>query len=334
MSITLFTDSPAPKTGILLDAYIWRNHMFYLRAFLSRVAVAFLVCALVPSFVLAQAVEMPTREIWKAGDMSVTVIQDLPGEMSISLFSGPASEEERSKYFTDGKAEAGINAFLLRAGGKIALFDTGAGTLFKSPGKLPEALAALGVKLEDVDLIMLTHMHMDHAGGLMRGKERVFPKAKLLISKPEIDAWTALSKADPPSANAVVAASAALTKDVVAAYEADIQPFAFGDTLLPGVMALDASGHTPGHTVFQLTADDKTLLVIGDLIHSMPLQFALPDECAEYDMDTPKAIEARKRIFALAEKSGSQIAGVHFPFANTVGTIKKDGEKWKFERTQ
>jgi glyoxylase-like metal-dependent hydrolase (beta-lactamase superfamily II) len=261
--------------------------------------------------------------------MSVTVIQDLPGEMPVSIFSGPTPGEERAKYFTDGKAEAGINAFLLRVGGKIVLFDAGTGTLFPSPGKLAETLASLGVKPEDVDFVLLTHMHMDHIGGLLKEEKRAFPKAKIMVSKPELESWIALAEKDPSNVNA------GKVKAVVAAYGSDmLPPFAFGDTPLPGVTALDAVGHTPGHTVFQLTAGGKSLLIAGDVIHAMSLQFALPDECASYDMDPAQAVISRKRIFEMAAQKGIPIAGMHFPFANAVGTVKKDGKGWKFERME
>ena len=311
--------------------------MLAFRSLLSRAAVALLACAFISSFVAAQTVETPKREIWKAGDMTVmtvTAIQDLPFAMQAAIFSGPASEKEKSKYFTDGKAEAGVNVFLLRVGGKIALFDAGAGSAFGSPGKLPEALADLGVKPEDVDFVLVTHMHMDHIGGLLQDGKRAFPKAKVLVSKPELAAWTAL--AGKTSTNEVIAASTALVKAVTAAYGADLQTFAFGDAPLPGVpgiKALDAAGHTPGHTAFRLTAAGKSLLIAGDLIHAMPLQFALPAECASFDMDPAKAILARNRIFALAAKDKMQIAGMHFPFVNVVGTVTKNGKGWKFKPT-
>ena len=307
--------------------------MFSSRAFLPSMAAAFLVFAFVAPMVCAA--DAPTREIWKAGDMTVVAIQDLPHEMPVTIFTGPAPAEEKAKYFKNGKSEAGVNVFLLLTKDKIGLFDTGAGSsMFPSPGKLPDALAALGIKPEDVDFILITHMHGDHVGGLLRENARVFPKAKVYISKPEFESWIALAEKTSATDNNLGAGTARLAKIVATAYGADIQTFAFGDSPLPGVTALDASGHTPGHTVYQLTAEGKNLLIVGDIIHSMALQFPLPDECASFDMDIPKAVEARKRIFALSQENKMQIAGMHFPFGNVVGSAKKAGKGWKFERAK
>ena len=300
------------------------------RHFFCGGATIFLAWFLVfpPEVLHAASMGTPAREIWRAGNMSITAIQDLPGEMPVSIFRGPASEKERANYFINGKAEAGFNVFLLRAGGKIALFDTGNGSVRETPGKLPEILGGLGVKPEDVNFVLLTHLHMDHIGGLLRGGERAFPKARLMVAKPEITYWTGLAEKDAANPNA------ALVKAMVKAYGTDVlPPFAFGDILLPGVMALDASGHTPGHTVFQVEAGGKSLLIIGDLIHGTPLQFALPDECAVYDIDPPKAILARKRILNLAEQKGMRIAGMHLPFPGE-GGLEKDGKNWKFVQSR
>jgi len=308
--------------------------MFSFHTSLSRNITALLAGLFVLSActVVPPSDQAASSKAWKAGDMTVTVIQDLPFEMDASLFSGPATEAERLKYFTDGKAEASVNVFLLRMGDKIALFDAGAGPMiFQTPGKLREALANQGIKPEDIDFVLLTHMHGDHIGGLLQGEERAFPKAKLMVSGPEIDWWVAFAQSSPQNSNEFLAVNAALVLAVVAAYGDDIQPFAFGDSVLPGVTALDAAGHTPGHTVFQLTAGKETLFIIGDLLHAMNLQLALPDECAVFDMDPPAAILARKRILDLAAESNAHIAGMHFPLSNAIGAIEKDGEGWKFK---
>jgi len=265
------------------------------------------------------AKEATVRDIWQAGDLVVTAIQDRPGQMSMSIFSGPASDEERAKYFTDGSTEAGTNVFLLRTGDYVTLFDTGVGA------KLIEALDSLGIKTEDVNTVLITHMHGDHIGGLLHDDTRTFSNAKVFVSKPELESWLALAEKD--SANA----GAAKVKSVVAAYGDDLQTFAFGDSPIEAVTAIDAVGHTPGHTVYQLTADNKSLLIVGDLIHAASLQFALPDECASFDMDRPQAIQARKRIFDLAAHNDLPIAGMHFPFGKVIGKVTKDSEGWKFE---
>jgi len=267
----------------------------------------------------ANANDAIIRDIWQAGDLVVTAIQDRPGQMSISLFSGPASDEERAKYFTDGSTEAGTNVFLLRTGDYVTLFDTGVGA------KLFEALDNLGIKTEDVTTVLITHMHGDHIGGLLQDDARTFPNATVFVAKPELDSWLALAEKDSTNAGA------AKVKSVVAAYGDNLQTFAFGDSPIEAVTAMDASGHTPGHTVYQITADNQSLLIIGDLIHAASLQFALPDECASFDMDPPQAIQARKRIFDFAAQNDLPIAGMHFPFEKVIGKVTQDGEGWKFE---
>ncbi|MDR1778121.1 MAG: MBL fold metallo-hydrolase [Desulfovibrio sp.] len=312
-------------------------------------AVVFLAAQLYAGALQAGQDAVPAREIWRFGEMSVVAIQDLPGEMAVSTFKGPASESEKAKYFNNGKTEAGFNVFLLRTGGRIALFDTGNGTAREGRvGNLPKILASLGVKPEEVEFILLTHMHMDHIGGLLdNSKKRAFPRARLMVSKPEIAYWTALAARDASNANA------ALVSATVGEYGADVlPPFSFGDVVLPGVTALDASGHTPGHTVFQLEASPdrfvlkqpedtpghanvqpekggNRLLVIGDLVHGTPLQFAMPEECAVFDVDPPKAILARKRILNFAEQNNIPVAGMHMPFP-AYGKVEKDGKAWKF----
>lgn len=281
---------------------------------------AVLVCAPGPAGTArADEAERPAAPlIWQSGDVTVRLIVDRPAKMPIGLFSGPATPEERAKYFVDGEAAAGINVFLIQFGTRNVLVDAGFGDAAPGKSSLVETLAALGLSPEDIDTVLITHLHMDHIGGLLKDNKRAFPKAKISASKPEIDYWLGLAEKGTDNANA------ALVKRTAVAYGTDLlPPFSLGKPMMPGITALDASGHTPGHTAFLLEIDGSSLLIIGDLVHAAALQFPLPDECARYDMDPAAAAAARKTILTLAAEKGIPVAGMHLPLLGG-GTVAKD----------
>lgn len=258
------------------------------------------------------------------GAISVTVLQDRANEMDISLFSGPATPEERQTYMPGGKAPASVNTFLIRAGDKNILVDAGFGTIIPGAPQLERNLAAVGLSPADIDIVLLTHLHTDHVGGLLKHKKRAFPKAKVMVSKPELEYWTSLAEKDSANANA------ALVKTVVAEYGPDVlPPFALGAAVLPGVTSVDASGHTPGHSAFLVESDGKRLLIVGDLVHAAALQFPLPDECARYDMDSPAAVKARKAVLSMAAEKDIPVAGMHIVYPG-MGRVKAEGKGFVF----
>ena len=278
---------------------------------------------------LAGLMQLPARAagkvpFWSEGKTQVFSILDRPGGADISLFSGPAGPEERERYFRDGKAPSSVNVFLIRIDGKNILVDTGFGTVRPGKSELIPTLDAMGLAPQSIDIVILTHMHMDHAGGLLLDGKRAFPKANIMVSKPELDYWLELGKKQPDNPNA------ALVKSVVEAYGGDIlPPFAFEQEILPGVTALDASGHTPGHTAFLVRSAGQSLLIIGDLIHAAALQFPLPEECARYDIDREKAVRSRMAILNMAAEKGLPIAGMHIPYPGQ-GGVAKAGKGFAF----
>jgi glyoxylase-like metal-dependent hydrolase (beta-lactamase superfamily II) len=94
------------------------------------------------------------------------------------------------------------------------------------------------------------------------------------------------------------------------------------------VKALDAAGHTPGHTVFQVEKSGQKFLIIGDLVHAVDLQFAIPEECPSFDLDKAAAIASRRRILDLAAGERIQVAGMHMPFTGT-GLVEKTGSGYR-----
>jgi glyoxylase-like metal-dependent hydrolase (beta-lactamase superfamily II) len=270
-----------------------------------------------------QASEQPAL-VLDSGGVKVYAIEDSPGSMDISLFRGPASPEQRSAYFKDGKVPSSINVFLIKKEDRCSLIDTGFGVFGPGHSALMERLADIGLTPDKIDAVLLTHMHMDHIGGLLKDGKRLFPNAGIYVAKAELDYWLSRAAREPGNPNARLAQSVAET------YGRDIAPpFTPGTEIQPGVTALDAAGHTPGHTVFHIRAGDKELLIVGDLLHAAALQFPLPEECPSYDMDVPAAIKSRKRILDMAAEKGIPVAGMHIPFAGA-GTVNKAGAGYAF----
>ena len=194
---------------------------------------------------------------------------------------------------------ASVSTFLVKTDGKYILFDAGLGAW---GGQLMKRLSALNVDPDSIGLVYLTHFHADHIAGLVKngsaGKmEKVFKNAAVYAGKVEYDAWMN----DVPKND--------LQKDIMALYKDSLHLFAFGDSLPHGVLALDAVGHTPGHTAFQIS----NLLVIGDLMHGYALQKIHPEINSNYDMDKEKSAASRKRIMQYARDKKLLMAGMHLP---------------------
>ena len=241
-----------------------------------------------------------TKTITLANGASVTWIQDNDGEklMPRTLFSDASDSLYNSINMPDG-IPASVSTFLVKIDDQYILFDAGLGAF---GGQLMNRLAALGVNPDNIGLVYLTHFHVDHIAGLVTKDDagndvKVFKNAAVYAGKVEYDAWmNDIPKND-------------LQKGIMALYKDSLHLFAFGDSLPHGVLAMDAIGHTPGHTAFQLA----NLIIVGDLMHGYALQKDHPEINSNYDMDKPKSAESRKRIMQYARDNKLLMAGMHLP---------------------
>lgn len=241
-----------------------------------------------------------TKTIKLSNGASVTWIQDNESEKlnPISLFGDVSDSLVESLNMPEG-IPASVSTFLLQVDGKNILFDAGLGAF---GGKMLSRLAALGVNADNIDIVYLTHFHVDHIAGLVEKDAagidtKAFKNASIYAGKVEYDAWMEhIPKND-------------LQKMVMELYRDSLHLFAFGDSLPHGVLAIDAIGHTPGHTAFQVS----NLLIIGDLMHGYALQKDHPEINSNYDMDKEKSIESRKRIMQYAKDNKLLMAGMHLP---------------------
>lgn len=228
--------------------------------------------------------------------VKVAWIQDNAKErlMERTLFADASDELIDSLKLADG-IPSSMSTFLVETDGVRILFDTGMGA---PDSRLLSGLASLGVTPADIKYLYLTHFHGDHIGGMMKGDSIVFPNAEVYASKVEYDAWLKMSS----DRNAQVVKT-------MNAYKDRLHLFEFGETLPGNVVAMNAEGHTPGHTVYQA----GKLLVIADLIHGATLQLEHPEICAAYDMDKDAAVKSRKHFLRYAKENGLTMAGMHLP---------------------
>ena len=242
----------------------------------------------------------------RAGKIETVSLFDRQSNPDTSLLIG-ADAGQKAQYCPDGKLEGNILAFLVKMKGREILFDTGL-----PDGHIAAELKKNGIEAGGVKTILLTHLHRDHYGGLLdAGGKAAFPNADVYVSRAERAYWV-----DEKQDRNVIHA--------LEQYAGRVHEFEPGGRVMPGVKALDTSGHTPGHVSFMLKNGKEKLLIIGDLIHFTRIQLPFPDVAVRYDVDPVKAVQARKRIFDLACEKHIPVAGMHVPFPGTL-RLRKAG---------
>ena len=248
--------------------------------------------------------------------LEVFSLVDRVGEANTSLLVG-ASEEQISKYFPNEKMPQQILAFLVKFNGENILFDTGLGK--SNGGNSIDELKKLGINPEDIKIILLTHLHGDHYGGLVNSEGKAqFPNAEVYVSRIEKNYW--LNEKNDES-----------VKNALALYEGKLKTFEFNDEVLKGIKAIDTSGHTPGHTAFHVKAGNQELLVIGDALHFADIQIPNPEISVRYDVDPIKAAEARKFILNMAAENKIPVAGMHMTLPG-LWNIQKSGSGFEMKK--
>lgn len=264
---------------------------------------------------------------FRLGDITVTALSDgtVPQDLHALLrnTTPQQTDQQLSEAFLQNPVEASINAFLFPLGNRLVLVDTGAGELFGrgNGGKLVESLAAAGYRPEQVTDILLTHIHTDHSGGLVRDGERTFPKAILHAGEPDLAFFL-------DSRNA--AASGYDSKYFYEAIETvkpyveagKVASFSGRSEILPGLVAEIHSGHTPGSAFYTLTNGREQITFIGDIIHVAAIQFPHPEVTIVYDVSPAEAAITRSKAFAAFADERTLVAAPHLPFPG-IGHLRR-----------
>src|SRR5215813_4371984 len=255
----------------------------------------------------------------KVGSFEVTVLNDGWLPIETKLFSGSAEGAAKlleSSFLPKDGTPTAVNEWLVNTGDKLILVDTGTSNMFgPTLGRMAKNLAAAGVDPAAVDMVILTHLHPDHAAGLITTDKKIaFPNATVHVNEAEYGFWTSeeISGKAPDAVKPFFEIARNAIKPYVDAGK--VTMFKNDGELLPGIGVVAAPGHTMGHTMVRISSQSRDLLLWGDIVHNAALQFPEPERAIAFDTDQAMAIASRKRVFDMAATDRLLIAGAHLPF--------------------
>ncbi len=275
----------------------------------------------------------PETHRFKMGGFELVVVKDgsRPSANPGETFGTDQPVEAVGELLADNflPTDQFVNSFspvLVNTGSDIILFDTGLGEGARAQGggRLIEGLTAAGYKREDVSIVVLTHMHGDHIGGLMESGKPAFPNARYVAGRAEYDFWVDPGRAGTPAENG--------HKGVLANVKPLAEKMTFvesGASVVSGVTAEAAFGHTPGHMIYRLESEGRQLILAADTANHFVLSLQRPDWEVKFDMDKAAAAATRKRVFDMAAADRLPFLGYHMPFP-AVGYVEKLDMGYRF----
>jgi glyoxylase-like metal-dependent hydrolase (beta-lactamase superfamily II) len=247
---------------------------------------------------------------------------------------GEAATLARANRLDTDRFEHPFAPTLLDTGRQLLLFDTGNGQLRRGVGvgdfsALPDGhlcalLPGAGYQAADVDVVVLTHGHPDHIGGLMTDGQPTFPNARYVFGAAEFDFWRRGQN---------IRESRKINRELfmrLAVPLADRATFAKpGDEIVPGVHAVDGSGHSPGQLAFHIESEGRRLLLWADVVIHYVMSLQRPDWHVDVDDDKEQAVITRGRMLDMVATDGLWAIGYHMPFPG-VGFVEKSnsGYRW------
>jgi glyoxylase-like metal-dependent hydrolase (beta-lactamase superfamily II) len=280
---------------------------------------------------------VPSRYALRIGEIDVLVVSDgvllLPGAM-LAHNAEPAVRAAwlKDMFLPPDAFDWALNVVVVRSGGRTILIDAGMGTEFpdlKRSGQLIHRLEAAGIDLASVTDVVLTHMHMDHVGGLLVDgvKERLRPDLRIHVAAAEVKFWESpdFSRVSmPPGFPDALRRTA---KRFVKEYGSQLRTFEDEYEVAPGVVVTRTGGHTPGHSVVRLASGGERLTFAGDLVFTVG--FEHPEWYNGFEHDPEEAVRARISLLRELAANGELLVATHMPFPS-VGHVAVAGDAFRF----
>lgn len=267
---------------------------------------------------------------YRLGEFTLTAIQDggfAGPHLERVVTNAPLTEVQAAlseAFQPTNRFPISFTTLIVETGRHTVAIDTGAGRFFgATAGRLAASLAAAGFDRNRVDVVLLSHLHPDHVSGLRTETgELLFPNAVVHAPQLELDYWLDEATAGRAAEGARPFFRNAM--QTLGPIAASIVRMSGEQEVVPGITAIPANGHTPGHTVFQLVSGAEAMLVLGDLANNPALFVRHPDWQPVFDMDRALAAAVRRRWLDRAAADRLLVAGYHFSFP-AHGYIRRDG---------
>lgn len=278
-----------------------------------------------------------SRYAVRVGDIDVVLISDGLLPLPTSTMSTNVSEADRNVWF-DGRFlqrdmfDWALNIALVRSGDRLILIDSGVGDgfeYFTRAGQSVMRLETAGIDLAAITDIVITHMHMDHVGGLnVDGvKARLRPDVRIHVSTTEVEFWknpdfsrTVMPEAVPPALRKAAETFAKLYSENIVQFDQTVEVAA-------GVSARVTGGHTPGHCVVDVESKGEKLTFVGDAIFEVG--FDKPEWQNGFEHDPEGSVDVRIALLNEAAETGALLAAAHVAFPS-IGHVAKSGDGFRF----
>jgi glyoxylase-like metal-dependent hydrolase (beta-lactamase superfamily II) len=257
----------------------------------------------------------------RLGELEIIPVSDGIAKLPPQYFVNADWTAHQGLFGPDGMIDCQLGCFVVRTGDTTVLVDAGIGP-FDNPifqgGRLPGELEAAGVPREEIDVVVCTHLHLDHTGWLVREEERFFPNAVVRFGAADWDHFVVNGTSGDMVKDEFELLAAA---DRIRPIEAD------GEAIAPGITARAAPGHTLGHYCLVLSSGDERALLLGDAI-ACPVQLEETDWQAMSDVDPALAVRTREALFRELEDSGDVAVASHFPELSFGRILRGEGKRY------
>jgi glyoxylase-like metal-dependent hydrolase (beta-lactamase superfamily II) len=276
----------------------------------------------------------PTFHRFRVGALTVTVVTDgsnIRGDVRRGLVVNASGEQVSAAMQAAGIPGTAMrnpyNVTFVETPQGLVAFDAGTGGGSAETGALPANMRAAGLDPAQVVLIIHTHFHGDHIGGLATNEGvALFPRARIAVPEREWAFWT--DAGEESRAAEGRRPGFALVRRRFAPYAARIERLAPGAEVVPGIHAVATNGHSPGHTSFLVADGREQVLVIGDAVTTPPFFMANPSWYPVFDMDPTMAVETRQRLLDRAATERMPVIGYHFDMPAT-GRVERAGTGYR-----